>query len=226
MRHYPKATPRRVWVIGASGLALCYPMRPRAKPSTRAALAAAFGPAPLVVGPASPALPSATPAHERRTGVIPSLNPGRSSRPRRGIRRPDGSGGNRELTTRTDLQAQQNDLIGSIADPASIEPNAAPIGGSVRHVKLNAGHTARLRRRSGLVSTYGSVALPGRQQDPARHAAARRPADASSVSTCRPLTTSTRIRPFCESNIMSVRRREGLWRFGVVSTATSLTLRM
>ena len=171
MRHYPKATPRRVWVIGASGLALCYPMRPRAKPSTRAALAAAFGPAPLVVGPASPALPSATPAHERRTGVIPSLNPGRSSRPSRGIRRPDGSGGNRELTTRTDLQAQQNDLIGSIADPASIEPNAAPIGGSVRHVKLNAGHTARLRRRSGLVSTYGSVALPGRQQDPARHAA-------------------------------------------------------
>ena len=148
MRHYPKATPRRVWVIGASGLALCYPMRPRAKPSTRAALAAAFGPAPLVVGPASPALPSATPTHERRTGVIPSLNPGRSSRPRRGIRRPDGSGGNRELTTRTDLQAQQNDLIGSIADPASIEPDPAPIG-SVRPVRLNAGHIAGLRRRSG-----------------------------------------------------------------------------
>src|SRR5215469_8883270 len=48
--HYPMAAPRRARVIGACGLALCYPMWPRAKPPTRAALAAAAGPEPLVAG--------------------------------------------------------------------------------------------------------------------------------------------------------------------------------
>ena len=189
-----------------------------AKPPIRAALTAASGPAPLVTGrhPCAP-VRGAGPRVADRVDTQPqprSIRPAASrNTAARRVRRKPGVDYLRRLAGTTERP------ICGIADPASIEPDPAPIG-SVRPVRLNAGHIAGLRRRSGPRSAYGSVAPRGRQQDLARHAAARPPT--RPPPACRSLTTSTR--PFCGPDIMIVRRCEGLWRFGAVSTATSLTL--
>ena len=143
----PEGCSRRARVIGADGLALCYPMWPMAKPPIRAALTAASGPAPLVTGrhPCAP-VRGAGPRVADRVDTQPqprSIRPAASrNTAARRVRRKPGVDYLRRLAGTTERP------ICGIADPASIEPDPAPIG-SVRHVKLNAGHTAGLRRRSG-----------------------------------------------------------------------------
>ena len=112
--HYPKAAPRRAWVIGACELALCYPMWPRAKPPIPAVLAAA-PPGQhcswqarrlhaLVRGAGLRVVDRGDTQPQPRS-IPPTVLAGDR------IRRPDGSGGIRKLTTRANLQARQNDLI-------------------------------------------------------------------------------------------------------------------